>query len=815
MIVKTLKTFQQEAIDSAIRVFEYAKTTLNATVGDEQSRATAIHGNGYLLIEAPTGAGKTLIAGKVLERMLEVDRIVWFWFAPFKGVVDQSAAFLQEQIRGVRLRTLADDRNGIGTRSGDVFVTTWQSVATKMRDRRSVRQTGEQNGSIDDLIVSLREQGFRIGVVVDEAHHGFHGETQAAIFFRQVLNPEYTVLITATPDDADLLDLQRRMQVDNVHRISVSRADAVESGLIKKGIKCVAWRTEEGSDARIDFEKTALKEGVILHQSLKAKLKEAGINLVPLLLVQATDNASVARARETLKSFGFTEEQIATHTSNEPDAGLNSLANDETREVLIFKMAVALGFDAPRAWGLVSLRAARDEDFGVQLVGRILRVHRRLQGKAVPEELKYGYVLLADPDSQTGIDLAGQRINQLQTAYATVSPTTVIVRVGNHDMVQQTDQNGQTSFMPAPPPGAVFMPPPLRLPSAGSVEEGGSLWDAPGEPSATGISTGDVVHSVIRTTFATAQAPAKNRYPIRADVPRVFGSQELPDEVDIDHEDCAAKFIVEAEEMMRAMNDRETVRVQKLTLEIFTRDMQLEFGYALPSLEEMRLEAQRQLCKSGIFDPRELRSALIRVLPRFPTDTMTADQANERANELLDVLLSQHPGLLHQAQRSALAASAKEFDTDELPDAIESEVPLPVSRCNVYKVLPAGMNDWEVEFVKYLDADLTGTVLWWHRNPVRKPWSINILLESGAGFYPDFLIGIKSRPTKDNGLLADTKFGFDRSSEIPKILAEHPSYGKVQIVTKARGTWAIAKVDPATGRAVAGEAFRMASARGY
>ena len=96
-------------------------------------------------------------------------------------------------------------------------------------------------------------------------------------------------------------------------------------------------------------------------------------------------------------------------------------------------MAVALGFDAPRAGILVSMRAARDQDYGVQLVGRILRVHRRLQGRAraktLPPLLNYGYVFLADAEAQEGLDLAGQRINRLQTAYAKVSPTTALVRV--------------------------------------------------------------------------------------------------------------------------------------------------------------------------------------------------------------------------------------------------------------------------------------------------------------------------------------------------------------------------------------------------
>ena len=58
----------------------------------------------------------------------------------------------------------------------------------------------------------------------------------------------------------------------------------------------------------------------------------------------------------------------------------------------------------------VGMRAARDEDFGIQLVGRILRVHRKLQGRArtksLPEILRYGYVFLADAEAQTGLDLA-------------------------------------------------------------------------------------------------------------------------------------------------------------------------------------------------------------------------------------------------------------------------------------------------------------------------------------------------------------------------------------------------------------------------
>lgn len=811
MPIKTLKGFQEQAIDNAVSLFDHHRRMLDAAADNEQSRATAIHGNGYLLIEAPTGAGKTLMAGNIVERVSALDRVVWFWFAPFKGVVDQSAAFLRDQFHGLRMRTLSADRAINGTRPGDVFVTTWQLVATRIKDRRSVRQTGEQHASVDDMIEALRHDHFRIGVVVDEAHHGFHGDTQAAAFFRTVLKPEYTILVTATPDDADLRDLQERMQIGNIHRTSVSRADAVAADLVKQGIKCIAWRAEEGSEAMVDFETTALREATALHRMLKAELQRAGINLVPLMLVQVDSRPkSVERAKEKLIQLGFTETQIATHTADEPDAGLLALANDETREVLIFKMAVALGFDAPRAWTLVSMRAARDEDFGVQLVGRILRVHRRVQGRNVPDVLRFGYVLLADPESQAGIDAAGQRINRLQTTYAAVSPTTVVVQVGERTEVQIVGNDGQTSLVAAPPPGAIWSPP-----LSTTVNESG-MGDATMATLFQNTEAPNEIRDALRTLLLQPPPAGRYQYPLRDDVPRRFKSQILPGDVDITEEDCAERFVVSAEELLDAILLHDRVQVQKRTLEIFTRQIQMELSFAPPSLEQMRRRAQAALLACGIFSPKELRAALMRRLHILLATKGFEDADNgEKLSEYLDVLLSQHPELLKNAQRAAMAATAKIIDASDIPDRIESEIALRSSRLNAYRVIPPGLNSWEVDFVEYLDADDTDTVLWWHRNPPRKPWSINVLLDNGHNFYPDFIVGIRARPRVDNGLLADTKYAYETSRELPKLLAEHASYGRVLILSKnAQHRWAIAQLD-ATGRPTLGPRFTLAAAAAY
>lgn len=324
-------------------------------------------------------------------------------------------------------------------------------MATRVKDKRNVRKEGDTNPSVDTLIESLREQGLRIGVVVDEAHHGFGKYTLAATFFREVLKPEYTILITATPDDADVKAFEKAMEIAELQRIRVSRADVVESGLIKSGIKCVAYFVEPEKRSLVDLQGTALRDGVAAHRTLKKILSDMRVPLVPLMLVQAdSKDKSVEHLKAKLLRLGFTEEQIAVHTADEPDAGLLALANDEHREVLIFKMAVALGFDAPRAFTLVSMRASRDEDFGTQLLGRILRVHRLLHGRAraktLPAALNNGYVFLADPDTQAGIDKAGQLINQIQTEYAKASSATVAYRIGDTSAIANVAPNGQTSF---------------------------------------------------------------------------------------------------------------------------------------------------------------------------------------------------------------------------------------------------------------------------------------------------------------------------------------------------------------------------------
>ncbi len=164
-----------------------------------------------------------------------------------------------------------------------------------------------------------------------------------------------------------------------------------------------------------------------------------GVNPVPLMLIQV-DNAvkgeadSVARVKDMLSDYGVDPSVVAVHTSGEPDPFFHTLAYDETREILIFRMVAATGFDAPRACTLVSLRQTVGPEFGLQILGRIMRVHQRVQPlhpyasdppRADTNVLDYGDVFLANPGQQTGIISAAEELKAIRDGIQTVTDNVV------------------------------------------------------------------------------------------------------------------------------------------------------------------------------------------------------------------------------------------------------------------------------------------------------------------------------------------------------------------------------------------------------
>lgn len=819
------KGYQREAVDNALEIFRYAESQFHQA-SDDASRAAVTAFNGCLLLEAPTGSGKTLMAGMIADKFAAPDResnaqIVWFWFTPFAGLVEQAKGAIKSTFVGLRVRDLQGDRKTRGTNSGDVYVTTWASVAASNAATRKVRTGGEFDLSLDKLIAELRADGFRIGALVDEAHHSFTKAAETVRFYRETLKPDFTLMITATPDDSDVEKFKKAAGIEHLHRIRVSRKEAVDAGLIKDGIKSIAYLAADDQKELVDFAATALTDGWGMHNAIKQGLQAVGISLVPLMLVQvANNNQAVDEARSRLAALGVPESKIAWYTAEDPNDDLLTVAIDEKKEVLIFKVAVALGFDAPRAFTLVSMRGAKDTDFGIQVVGRILRVHSRLQvpslEKKLPELLRCGYVFLADSANQSGLVNAGEKINAIQSELSHVCPFTMVVKVAGRNEIQVT-HNGQTQLLTVP-----------YIPSTWPVSDVSMATDSvPFAADAHGwTQTGILTNLVLLPTeqrpqgtehprVSTPLITGNKRYPLRAGLPNTYRSERLPLST-ADLLTCIAANIAIDDRVFNA-GFRQSVKVTRQTVDVFIEGSEVsESMQARLSDAEIARRAQSVMFDADYLDPRDLHDALLaRLKTEYGHRGVDTDDASIAL--ALNRIMAAYPHLIRMAARTCAAKFKEIFDTAPLPEYVELPTGVKKSRLNIYGVMPQDLNGPERAFADLLDADTSGAIEYWFRNEPRKPWSIGIVMPSGDRYFPDFAIKVNGRVAAGL-LLLETKGNhiLNGDDTLDKILAEHKEYGvPLMLVQDTSGRFMTVKHFQNTGRNEQDQIFRIENLAGY
>ena len=367
------------------------------------------------LLRAPTGSGKTFIISRVLESVSVARPTLWLWFVPFVNLVQQTEDALAANCAGLIPVMLSRGRNQ-DARAGMVLLSTAQGVA-KATDRK----TGYNSNADDDtrtlaeFVARARVQGLSIGLVVDEAHIGLDKTTEFGKFANW-LNADFLIMATATPKDERLLEFLNAAGKSAYENFAASRDEVVNARLNKRYIEAVVYDLRQSVQTVADLKRTVLRQAWKRSQRLKKQLQTAGIPLTPLLLVQvANGDKTVEEAEQDLiKLCGVHPALIGKHSSDDPDPVLMAaIANDSSKEVLIFKQSAGTGFDAPRAFVLASTKSVNDADFAMQFIGRVMRVSRPIREAypkpmPIPPDLDTAYVYLANAEAQRGYEAAVQ-----------------------------------------------------------------------------------------------------------------------------------------------------------------------------------------------------------------------------------------------------------------------------------------------------------------------------------------------------------------------------------------------------------------------
>lgn len=804
----TLKPFQEAVCAGIVARFDNVRALYMQLANAAPGQLTQARRNdAALVLQAPTGAGKTLIAVEAMRRASAREKVLWFWFAPFTGLVKQSRRVIASQAPELSLFDLDSDRQLDAVRGGGVFVVTWASVAARNAESRRARQSGDAGLAIDDVIALARAEGLRIGCVVDEAHHGFQRAAQARAFFSDVLQPDYALLMTATPRDADMEGFQRATGYtvgEPADWASVSRFDAVEARLLKRGVRMVRFIARDGDTAQlVDFEPLALRECAAMHRRVRDELQAQGVALTPLMLVQVPDGktAQESARRYLIDVLQFDESAVRVHTADEPDPDLLALAQDPTVEVLIFKMAVALGFDAPRAFTLAAMRGARDVAFGIQVIGRIVRRHALLQGRDdLPPLLDQGYVFLANSESQEGLLQAGAQINALTTQAPELGTQTVVTVIGNAAQLQIVRSGEPLSLLMANGAATIVdTTDPTRstaLASAGADSQAASLAPTPfaGFANVTqallDIAAGageepDDTTQRVASALALAQ-DTLYRYPRRVEVLATLRGEKLPP-VAADFEAGLAAHVDFSSDVL---NDRtrRRVQVQRIDGGLFDHDAVAEDGedvWANLSPEAVANRAEQIRLRLPEANDREL---YVRLLERFvhaiEASGADAPPDEEACMQQLDLVLVRRPRLLRDAYRRIRQHQVLDVDVP-LPAELHSDQRLRTANKALYGVFPPGLNNDEHAIAELLDT--SAQVRWWHRNVPYHGVGL-YRWDDGAGFYPDFIVSINDRPGDGIALLEPKgSHLWGLASEVEKSAAMHSAYGKVFMVGRKRG----------------------------
>ncbi len=386
--------YQQEAITELVE-----KTiTLLSYIGNRR----------ILVFKSPTGSGKTVMAFDMLKRLNDelggrpdapYNEVAYIWIAPNKlheqSYFKMKSLFTEtKELRPVIYDELDHSVDGY-IKPGEILFVNWESIN---KDNAVIVRDTELSASLYDLTRRTQEEHqIPIVVIVDEEHMFGSRNAKKSEKVLNNIQPKVEIRISATP----LPETMGKAK----ETVIVAREKVIAEEMIKEGVvlnPALNFNEALGSDSS-SLNQHLIHLALKKREELAAAYKALGVNINPLLLIQlpndgesmnADDNTvkeEVITYLDKIKGITTKNNKLAIWLSNEKTDNLVTIANsDDMTEVLLFKQAIALGWDCPRAAVLLIFRKIESFTFSAQTVGRILRMPE--QHFYPDDRLNRGYV---------------------------------------------------------------------------------------------------------------------------------------------------------------------------------------------------------------------------------------------------------------------------------------------------------------------------------------------------------------------------------------------------------------------------------------
>jgi len=363
-----------------------------------------------IVFQAPTGAGKTIMLAESMSQIVKEltgEKDLAFVWISVNYLHEQSKSKLEKHFENEQLLdciNIGEIQNNEIEQNQIAFVN-WDSLN---KEGISLFMSDNENDwNLSKVIENTREAGRLIVLIIDESHRT--AKTSKSQEIVDVIAPKLTIEVSATPKEG----------VTNDHKITVKLSEVVAEGMIKEEVQL------NPGLGRVQSNEDIVREALKKRKELKKLYEAEGTNINPLLLIQIPKKRqSDVREPEDKIIEILDKERITLESKTlglwlapkDKKINLEYLDRDDSDvEVLVFKEAIALGWDCPRASILLLQREWNAENyvFNIQTLGRIMRMPQQKHYDKHPA-LNVGYVYTASDNFEIVEDLAKDYVSKDQ-----------------------------------------------------------------------------------------------------------------------------------------------------------------------------------------------------------------------------------------------------------------------------------------------------------------------------------------------------------------------------------------------------------------
>ena len=323
---------------------------LNATtVGDKRE----------VLVQAPTGSGKTIILLEYIKEYIEENNnTIFVWLTPGKGdLEEQSRDKMTKYLPSLNSKNIAEVLLS-GFEAGDTAFINWETITKK--GNTALKEQERKN--LFERIDEAYNRGYNFIVIVDEEHLNKTVKAEAIIDY---LKPNYIVRVSATTKKNKEAEF-----------IQIDELDVINEGLITRALYI---NENVSSNVELENEHEYLLDLALEKQkAIRREYRDNNIEVNPLIIVQMPNNSNdiIEQIEEILenKGYSYKNKTVAMWLADRKENIEDISKNNAEPIILIMKQAISTGWDCPRAKILVKLRDNMSEDFETQTIGRIRRM---------------------------------------------------------------------------------------------------------------------------------------------------------------------------------------------------------------------------------------------------------------------------------------------------------------------------------------------------------------------------------------------------------------------------------------------------------